>query len=88
MVEYPTFPNQLAEQIVLVIFRIFTKYVNDDGLNYTYYTAQKTLPIFHIPENPNLNKFYLQRGKKIEQHLIKEIPFIQDNDKELEFVYH
>ena len=33
---------------MLVLCRVVTKYLTAETLNYTYFTAQKTLPIFHM----------------------------------------
>ena len=78
MNENHLFPKELAEEIMLVLCRVVTKYLSAETLNYTYFTAQKTLPIFHMLEKPNLIKFYQSRCKKIEQHLIKDTPLVEN----------
>lgn len=52
------FPNDLAEETVSVLLSIFTKYYTGLTINYSFYTAQKILADFTVPEKPNLLKFY------------------------------
>lgn len=63
-----------------------SKYYGQNNINYTYYTAQNILPHVLVPPRPpNLLAYYQEKCSKIQRHLIRESPMLED-DKELHLI--